>query len=104
VPCYRCDTRQTDPAKGASPWKRGVVAGEQVLVCPECQRAHDWTADLDRCSACGSTQLAKTLGTVVCKACGAATEGNPARATPATGLAAEVEEAIARVLREPPRA
>jgi transcription initiation factor TFIIIB Brf1 subunit/transcription initiation factor TFIIB len=74
-----------------------------VLVCPDCQRVHDWTADLDRCASCNSTQLAKTLGDVVCRSCGAVTEGTPIAPAPATGLAAEVEEAITRVLREPPR-
>jgi len=49
MPCYRCGARQTDPGKGPSPWKRGVIADEQVLVCPDCQQTHDWTADLDRC-------------------------------------------------------
>jgi hypothetical protein len=69
MPCYRCGARQTDPGKGPSPWKRGVVADEQVLVCPDCQSSHDWTADLDRCESCGSTMLVRALGETRCRAC-----------------------------------
>ena len=69
MPCYRCGARQTDPGKGPSPWKRGVIADEQVLGCPECQQAHDWTADLDRCESCGSTMLVRALGETRCRAC-----------------------------------
>ena len=56
MPCYRCGTRQVDPARGHSPWRRGVKGDEQVLVCPGCQAAGDWTADLDKCRQCGSVQ------------------------------------------------
>ena len=69
MPCYRCGARQTDPGKGPSPWKRGVIADEQVLVCPDCQSSHDWTADLDRCESCGSTVLVRALGETRCRAC-----------------------------------
>jgi hypothetical protein len=69
MPCYRCGARQTDPGKGPSPWKRGVIADEQVLVCPDCQATHDWVADLDRCSACGSTMLVRALGETRCRQC-----------------------------------
>src|SRR5689334_19293782 len=69
MPCYHCGARQTDPGKGPSPWKRGVVADEQVLVCPDCQATHDWTADLDRCVACGSTMLVRALGETRCREC-----------------------------------
>jgi hypothetical protein len=69
MPCYHCGARQTDPGKGPSPWKRGVIGDEQVLVCPHCQRTHDWTADLDRCASCGSTMLARALGETRCRAC-----------------------------------
>lgn len=41
-----------------------------MLVCPDCQRAADWTADLDACPSCGSTVLVKRLGDVVCRDCG----------------------------------
>src|SRR3954469_22953574 len=69
MPCYHCGARQTDPGKGPSPWKRGVIADEQVLVCPDCQTTHNWTADLDRCQSCGSTMLVRALGETRCRAC-----------------------------------
>jgi len=71
MPCHRCGARQTDPVKGASPWRRGVRAGEQVLVCPDCQRDRDWTADFAHCSECGSARLVRMLGNTQCKDCGA---------------------------------
>ncbi|MGH2736083.1 MAG: hypothetical protein ACRDKZ_10920 [Actinomycetota bacterium] len=70
MPCYRCGRLQTDPAKGASPWARGVVEGTQVLVCPVCQTAN-WTGAFDRCPKCGSTRLSVVMGSVVCRQCGA---------------------------------
>gem|GEM_PF-430819 len=81
MPCYRCHTRQTDPARGASPWGRAVIGGEQVLVCPDCQREPTGHRAFDRCPTCGSTHLAKALGLVVCRDCGARSE--PARSEPA---------------------
>jgi ribosomal protein L37E len=69
MPCYRCGARQTDPGKGPSPWKRGVIGDEQVLVCPDCQASHDWVADLDRCDRCGSTMLVRALGETRCRQC-----------------------------------
>lgn len=120
MPCYRCGTRQVDPGRGQSPWKRGVRADQQVLVCPACQAAHDWTADLDRCQQCGSTQLVRRLGEVECRECGfvrdpdeaaelpggagAGTGTVPGAGTPpgtgtAPGLAEEVSQALERVLR-----
>lgn len=81
MPCYRCGRVQTDPAKGASPWGRGVVRGEQVLVCPSCRAADPgWAAALDRCERCGATRLSVVLGSVVCRACG---HDRPARGTDA---------------------
>jgi hypothetical protein len=68
--CYRCGARQVDPVRGASPWRRGVRLGEQVLVCPDCQRDRDWTAELDQCPGCGSTALVRRLGMTVCRGCG----------------------------------
>ena len=47
VPCYRCGVRQTDPERGKSPWRRGVLRDQLVLVCPACQESGDWTAELD---------------------------------------------------------
>src|SRR4051794_30864693 len=77
MPCYRCGARQTDPGKGPSPWKRGVIHDEQVLVCPECQAAHDWVADLDRCTSCGSTMLVRSLGETRCRACSFTKQAEP---------------------------
>jgi hypothetical protein len=96
VPCYRCATRQTDPGKGPSDWKRGVIGGTQVLVCPDCQRSHDWRADLDRCASCGSTMLVRQLGETRCKECGttAAAEGGAAPVDPT--LSDDVAAALRR--------
>ncbi|GAA0964553.1 hypothetical protein GCM10009555_001940 [Acrocarpospora macrocephala] len=98
MPCYRCGARQTDPVRGASPWKRGVRHEAQVLVCPDCQRAQD--LDLDTCPTCASTALICRLGEVECRSCGlvrlaqAPSPGSP----DLSGLAAEVEAALNRVL------
>jgi hypothetical protein len=70
MPCYRCGARQTDPDRGQSPWRRGVRNDCQVLVCPECQAAHDWAGDLDQCPRCGSVHLVRRLGEVECRDCG----------------------------------
>jgi hypothetical protein len=69
LPCYHCGARQSDPGRGPSPWKRGVIDDEQVLVCPNCQGTHDWVADLDRCGSCGSTMLVRALGETRCRQC-----------------------------------
>ena len=102
MPCYRCGARQRDPERGPSPWKRGVRAGEQVLVCPDCQRDPAWTDELQHCPSCSSTSLARLLGDTVCRACGTTIESDVADSrggatTP--GLAEDVEAAIARVLK-----
>lgn len=99
MPCYRCGARQTDPVRGASPWRRGVRQEVQVLICPDCQRAHD--LDLDTCGSCGSTALICRLGEVECRSCGAvraADASRPLVTSGAPGLSAEVEAAIERVL------
>ena len=70
MPCYRCGVRQSDPSRGQSPWKRGVRRHSQILICPGCQDAADWTAELDRCSRCSSVHLVKRLGEVECRDCG----------------------------------
>jgi hypothetical protein len=127
MPCYRCGTRQVDPDRGESPWKRGVRGDRQVLVCPECQGSFDWMADLDRCPVCTSVHLVRRLGETECRDCGyirqqpaasslpghlAALAPEPRGAAPAApglaeassesaaleGLAREVELALARVL------
>lgn len=85
MPCHRCGARQTDPVRGASPWRRGVRADEQVLVCPDCQSNRDWTADLAHCAACGSAALVRRLGQTVCKDCGAEDRVIPETGTSADG-------------------
>ena len=97
--CYRCGARAVDPARGPSPWRRGVRAGAQVLICPECQAGRDWTADLDHCASCDSTALVRRLGEVVCRNCGATAvhaasdTGTPDR----DALGEEVSEALDRL-------
>ena len=108
--CLLCGRRQVDPVAGPSDWVRGVAAGEQVLVCPDC-RTPGWDDVLDRCAGCGSTRLVKRLGEVSCRACGAvdsvaAAQGprsGPVR-SPASrdALAADVSAALDRVLRADP--
>ena len=105
MPCHRCGARQTDPVRGASPWRRGVRRGEQVLICPECQRGRDWTAELARCEACGSARLVRALGRTVCKDCGAedrvveaieSSSSDSPDGSDAARLAAEVRAALER--------
>jgi hypothetical protein len=105
--CLRCGRRQVDPDSGPSAWRRAVVAGEQVLVCPDCQ-VEGWTEGLDRCRTCGSTVLLKRLGEVSCRACGAtgAAAGGSGRPTTSSApsaareaLADDVAAALDRVLR-----
>jgi hypothetical protein len=125
MPCYRCGARQVDPDRGESPWKRGVRADRQVLICPTCQSSCDWTGELDRCPVCRSAHLVRRLGEVECRDCGYVRDpGSPsgtglvpgaaasssgtgsAGAEPRAeaefgetpGLAEEVELALARVL------
>jgi hypothetical protein len=125
MPCYRCGTRQVDPDRGESPWKRGVRGNRQVLICSDCQSSFDWMADLDRCAVCSSVHLVRRLGEAECRDCGSV--GQPAAGTAgssasgastaapaigadpagqaggpdgglAPGLAEEVELALAKVL------
>ncbi|HEX6933962.1 MAG TPA: hypothetical protein VF162_17600 [Streptosporangiaceae bacterium] len=90
------------------------MADRQVLICPGCQAAGDWIADLDRCEVCASMRLVRRLGEVECRECG--NVGVPATAAAAAdigpaaghgftppGLAEEVEQAIAKVLRRTSR-
>jgi hypothetical protein len=85
MPCYRCGVRQTDPSRGQSPWKRGVVQHSQILICPGCQDAADWAADLDRCSRCSSVHLVKRLGEVECRDCGTIVPPEPSGETDLAG-------------------
>jgi hypothetical protein len=70
MPCYRCGTRQVDPDRGESPWQRGVRGDRQVLICPACQDAADWRAELDHCPVCSSVHLVRRLGEAECRDCG----------------------------------
>ncbi len=103
MPCYRCGTRQVDPDRGESPWKRGVRADRQVLVCPGCQSSLDWMADLDRCPVCASVRLVRRLGEVECRACGGVGQSVPAPARAASGssLRADAEPTAGRRLAGP---
>jgi len=79
-----------------------VSKGEQVLVCPDCQRVHDWVADLDRCGSCGSTRLTRTLGVTRCAECGATDDSGGSDVTAAARpdpneLSADVSAALRRV-------
>jgi hypothetical protein len=124
MPCYRCGTRQVDPDRGESPWRRGVRGDRQVLICPGCQASVDWTSELDRCAVCSSVHLVRRLGEVECRDCGSVGLGAEAGGsvdlgligvgTPAdprgpdpdqgasAGLVEEVELALSRVLGRPP--
>jgi hypothetical protein len=100
MPCQRCGARQDDPVRGPSPWKRAVSGGEQVLICPACQREDGWQSELDRCPACDGVRLSKTLGVLRCGRCGWVGEASaaPAMAAPADeGLAADVNAALGRL-------
>jgi hypothetical protein len=89
MPCYRCGARQVDPDRGESPWKRGVRADRQVLICPTCQSSFDWMAELDRCPVCLSAHLVRRLGEVECRDCGYVRDpGSPASSGPLPGVAA----------------
>jgi hypothetical protein len=108
MPCYRCGTRQVDPDRGESPWRRGVRGDRQVLICPGCQAADASDSDLDRCAVCSSTRLVRRLGEVECRDCGSVGQPVPSTGTAAdaadepsssaSSLAEEVEQALARVL------
>jgi hypothetical protein len=102
LPCYRCGVRQTDPERGKSPWRRGVLRDHLVLVCPACQESGDWTADLEHCARCASVHLIRRLDQVECLDCGL-TRVDPdilAAVPPArdSGLADEVSRALDRLL------
>jgi hypothetical protein len=87
MPCYRCGARQVDPDRGESPWKRGVRADRQVLICPACQSSVDWTGELDQCPVCSSVHLVRRLGEVECRDCGDVREPAAVAATSGAGAA-----------------
>jgi hypothetical protein len=103
VPCYRCGVRQTDPERGASPWRRGVLRDRLVLICPVCQQSGNWTAELDHCGRCASAHLISRLGQVECLDCGLVRElalvAGGSRPQRDDSLAEEVGRALDRVLR-----
>lgn len=106
MPCDSCGARQTDPVRGASPWKRGVRDGAQVLICPDCQLDPDWARNLDRCPTCGSTALVRTLGETHCRGCGWIAAGlappvDLPSAHTVPGLAEEVHAALDRLRGTP---
>jgi uncharacterized Zn finger protein (UPF0148 family) len=80
-----------------------VHDGVMVLICPDCQREHDWAADMDHCPSCGSTSLSRALGETTCKACGTVIASGEEPAVPAQesapGLSDEVSAALERAFR-----
>ena len=75
MPCYLCGRIQSDPPKTGpgvpSLWARAVVEGEQVLVCPICQKEHpEWQKGAERCPNCGGQKLSLQVGFRVCRTCG----------------------------------
>ncbi len=111
MPCYECGTRQADPEPGKpSPWHRGVLRQQQVLICPDCYPALG--PELTRCQRCDRVHLVKRLDQVECQDCHLISDvadadgGHLVTLPPAarrahatdTSLADEVERALARVL------
>ncbi|MFZ0187877.1 MAG: hypothetical protein WAL72_13155 [Streptosporangiaceae bacterium] len=86
--------RQTDPERGKSPWRRGVVHDQLVLICPACQESADWTAELERCAKCRSAHLIRRLGQVECLDCGLVREPE---ALPNPGLNPGIEPGLVPV-------
>ena len=102
MPCYRCGARQSDPEAGKpSPWRQGLVAEHQVLVCPECYPAA--SSDLARCPGCAGVRLVRRLDQVECLDCHQTRDAGTEPPVPGpraadSGLAAEVARALDRVL------
>jgi hypothetical protein len=57
-----------------------------VLICPGCQAAFDWMADLDRCPVCTGIHLVRRLGEVECRDCGSV--GQPVAASSSSSSSA----------------
>jgi hypothetical protein len=102
VPCYRCGVRQTDPERGKSPWRRGVVHDQLVLICPACQESTDWTAELERCAKCRSAHLIRRLGQVECLDCGLVREPEAVTLVPARGAGGPGAAARVSAVDRPP--
>jgi len=102
VPCYRCGVRQTDPERGKSPWRRGVVHDQLVLICPACQESADWTAELERCAKCRSAHLIRRLGQVECLDCGLVREPEAVTLVPARGASGPGAAALVPAKDRPP--
>lgn len=98
MPCYRCGVRQTDPERGKSPWRRGVLRDQLVLVCPGCQESGEWTVELESCGRCGSVHLIRRLGQVDCLDCGLVREPAASPAGPAASSDRELSEEVGRAL------
>jgi hypothetical protein len=92
-----------------------VLREHLVLVCPACQEAADWTADLDNCARCGGVHMIRRLDQVECLDCGQVRDadrvpGAGPGTEPGTGpdagpaqdaaFADEVSRALERVLRQ----
>jgi hypothetical protein len=78
-----------------------VVSDQLVLICPACQEAGDWTAELEHCGRCRSAHLIRRLGQVECLDCGLVGEPEASRdalAGPDAALADEVGRALDRLL------
>ena len=112
MPCYRCGARQVDPDRGESPWKRGVRADRQILICPACQSSVDWVGELDQCPVCASVHMVRRLGEVECRDCGYVREpAAPVGVTPVHVPAPDVSaarpgpvpEAVHGIAPGPPR-
>jgi hypothetical protein len=93
MPCYRCGARQADPEAGKpSPWKRGVLAEHQVLICPDCLPSA--IPELDRCAACGGVRLIRRLDQVECRDCRHVRDAGPEPpAVPGTATAPDAAAA-----------
>jgi hypothetical protein len=95
--------RQADPEPGKpSPWGQGLVREHQVLICPDCHPAA--LAELTRCLRCESVRLVRRLDQVECLNCRLTRDADagppvPVSPTSDSGLAAEVAQALARILR-----
>src|SRR5438105_13502538 len=69
--CRLCGRATYDPDKRSRPWVRGVAAGSQELVCPQCQGTNPgWDLTRPRCARCGGIPRSLTRGEATCRARG----------------------------------